>query len=667
MLSLLCPCTSMSLHIMSFVCYSPVFARHVVVWRPCHDVHSLKPGSQQASSPASSRINSIIHPKPFRIGPNSFLPMSQWPNPSNGVAPTRRHRVSKAGSTGARAYALASGQPKRRRIAGKHKDGGFDSAASDDHISESTGQASSSSAAEAYVSALTGQAPDVPMAVAKRPAARRKPQAPVQYTATAAAPPPPPVWSQPVPASQPKWASHAVRVLTEHGHLSNRTGQQKQLELTVWSDCSGINSDMFALGEIGKELRLCLNVHVTWILYMTCESDKTSQSFTRLNHDPKHMSERMQHRNFENGQIHCTIHGENHDMPKQGVDLYVGTYPCSPWSRRGKRTGFDHADAEISIIGFKTIAFLGPAVFVIELGEVPGQEALHEIMIKLQEIVQAGRAKYTVQAVRNLTPAWSGYPTRRTRVFLIGWRADIDAASAVKPLKSLMDTPLRVEQTFLRFLGLQREVDWSRVGECPTHEELSYVSMSPCKCGLDPMVCCPVHLCKCGRCGESGAECVWRNMFVHFFNSGPMADVVNKKKGTVPYLQVLEKSGRQGPQQPRQRLLINLMAILPETQPLNDTLMVADVSQNPPFGDMHSAGITPVFTTSSNAWVFQAGQPLRTHHMSALMGLDLSTVTFSEHMSESWFRQRLGLAVHIPNFGMVLLAALTPPLRACIG
>ena len=552
------------------------------------------------------------------------------------------------------------GVAPRRRIAAKRK--------TEADASTSHGVASGRSAdAEAYVSASTGQVPDAPTAVLKRPAARHKRQDPVQYKAEAAIPPPPPPWSQPTPASQPKWAAHALRILMEKGHLSNRTGQQKKMELTVWSDCSGINSEMFALRELSNEWHVGLGVSVTWVLYMTCESDKTSQEFSRLNHDPKHVSEQMQHRNFETGQVHCMTHGENHDMPRHGVDLYVGTYPCSPWSRRGKRTGWDHPDAEASIIGFKTIAFVGPAVFVVELGEVPSHEALQEILTKLQEIIQAGHARYTIQVVRNLTPAWSGYPTRRKRCFLIGWRGDIDGARAGEPLQSLMEAPKMVEQTFLRFLGLQRAVDWSHVGECPTPDELLYVSASPCKCGLDPMVRCPVHLCKCGKCGESGVECTWRSMFMTFIATGPMADIASKRKGMLTYLQVLEMNGRQGPQQPRQRVLINLIAIRPDTQPLNDTLMVGDVSQNPPFGDMFAAGDTPVFTTSSNVWVFQIGQALRTHHMAALMGLDLSRVTLSTHMSESWFRQRLGLAVHIANFGLVLMAALTSPLSASIG
>ena len=167
--------------------------------------------------------------------------MSQLPAAyDDGVAPTRcgpaqpkRHRI--AGKRNAEAFASTSpGQASRPSVA-------------EAYVSASTGQASSSSAAEAYVSTSTSQAPDVRTIVLQRPAACRKQQAPVQYEADSAIPPPPPAWSQPVRASLPKWAPHALRVLTERGHLSNRTGQQKRLELTVWSDCSGINSEMFAL------------------------------------------------------------------------------------------------------------------------------------------------------------------------------------------------------------------------------------------------------------------------------------------------------------------------------------------------------------------------------------------------------------------------------------
>ena len=193
------------------------------------------------------------------------------------------------------------------------------------------------------------------------------------------------------------------------------------------------------------------------------------------------------------------------------------------------------------------------------------------------------------------------------------------------------------------------------------------MSASACQCGLDPMALCPVHPCKRGQCGTSGLECVWRSMFMTFLTSGPLADIVNKKRGMVTYLQVLEMHGRLGPPQPRQRVLINLIAIRPETHPLNETLMIGDVSQNPPLRTMCSGGDSPLFTQTSYIWVFQVGDWLRTQDMATLMGMDLSIMKFSAGMSERWFRQRLGLAVHVANFGLVLMAALAPGLQSCTG
>ena len=136
--------------------------------------------------------------------------------------------------------------------------------------------------------------------------------------------------------------------------------------------------------------------------------------------------------------------------------MYVGTYPCSPWSRRGTRTGFEHPDAQAAIIGFKSIGFMKPAVFVIELGEMPSQHHLDEVMGTLKSTLQAAAVVYSIQIIRGLIPAWSGYPTRRNRLFITGWRADIDGTSAAQPLQSLLAAPLHVEHSFLRFLRLER-------------------------------------------------------------------------------------------------------------------------------------------------------------------------------------------------------------------
>ena len=97
----------------------------------------------------------------------------------------------------------------------------------------------------------------------------------------------------------------------------------------------------------------------------------------------------MNQRNFTTGQFWCDTHRQNHDMPASGLDLYIGTYPCTPWSRRGKRTDFQHPDAEITVIGLKSIAYMKPAVWIIEVGEMPSPSSMAELMDKMNEILNA--------------------------------------------------------------------------------------------------------------------------------------------------------------------------------------------------------------------------------------------------------------------------------------
>ena len=470
----------------------------------------------------------------------------------------------------------------------------------------------------------------------------------------------------PSQACRPCWASHVVRALQEHGHLPS-TKQARALSLTLWSDCSGINSEMFALSEIGKALHEASGTSVSWNLYFACDSDRRCLKFADLNFQPQHTSAAMENRHFETGKIWCEKHQENHDLPQQGVDLYVGTYPCAPWSRRGKRTGFSHPDAHTLIIGLDTIVFLAPAVWVIEIGEMPGTAGMSEIMEKVSGVINRGRTGYTIQTIKNLTPAWSGYPVRRTRLFICGWRQDIGGSDAVtQPLACLIENPLAVDCSYLGLLGLQSAMHWSRVGEYPTKDELVVVVASGCTCGLDPMVHCSVHLCKCHKCGANGLGCAWRCLLAHFVAVSGLADIVTQKSSTLTYLHVLEMHGRRGPDNPRMRIYMNLLALKVEVQPLSDTLTVADLSQNPPYGTVHCEGDVPTLTTSSHLWCFQAGEALSVHHLATLMGLDLSAITFDQSMTEAWFRQRLGLGVHIGNFGLVLLAALSPALSKCM-
>ena len=105
--------------------------------------------------------------------------------------------------------------------------------------------------------------------------------------------------------------------------------------------------------------------------------------------------------------------------------------------------------------------------------------------------------------------------------------------------------------------------------------------------------------------------------------------------------------------------------MLPQNQPLKDTLMLLDKSQNPPFGSWPTDGLAPTLTTTSQLWCMSAGRELQAWELAVLMGFDTNKMVL-KGQTEAWFRRRLGLAVHVPNFGLVLAAAMANPLQACL-
>ena len=104
---------------------------------------------------------------------------------------------------------------------------------------------------------------------------------------------------------------------------------------------------------------------------------------------------------------------------------------------------------------------------------------------------------------------------------------------------------------------------------------------------------------------------------------------------------------------------------LRQRHPLSDTLLLVDTSLNPFFGSFPSDGMAPTLTTTSQLWCLSAGRYLHTWELNALMGLDTQKIN-REGQSEPWFCKRLGLAVHVPNLGLALLALLAKPLHGCL-
>ena len=277
---------------------------------------------------------------------------------------------------------------------------------------------------------------------------------------------------------------------------------------------------------------------------------------------------------------------------------------------------------------------------------------------------------YTLQVVRNVNPAWSGFPVRRPRVFLLNWRQDVgDPGRLLEPLQTILAEPVPLLHNYWSFLQLTRPVDWSRVDQYPNEYESAALRnhslLSECVCCVDPMVACPKHPCPptCRMCGTDGVGCLWRHKMQKYL-ADTLPSLIPQSKGKLTYTQVLELQGLPGPAHPRQRNCLNVFALLPRSQPLNDTLLLADLSQSVDMRVLQYDGSMPTLARNSAIFCLQAGQFLTTRQKAALMGFRLSHMTFPSQCTESWFRERLGLCIHAGSMGAMLFALIGSPLAA---
>ena len=107
----------------------------------------------------------------------------------------------------------------------------------------------------------------------------------------------------------------------------------------------------------------------------------------------------------------------------RGICPYLSVALISMWGRirahhgreRGTRAGWDHPSVDAFRIGVETSAAIQPAVWIIELGEIPDNAAIDEAIAAIREGCSKAKSECAIQVVRVLMPSHSGYPVRRTR------------------------------------------------------------------------------------------------------------------------------------------------------------------------------------------------------------------------------------------------------------
>ena len=149
--------------------------------------------------------------------------------------------------------------------------------------------------------------------------------------------------------SMPKWADHCVALLAD-GFLGFRkeTVNAHEVNLSVWSDCGGMGTELSALTQLVDSVMKLTNQKLTITNFCFCDKKPQCRQFARVNHQPLHMSSDIFDRDFENLSFRCIEGGVPHAFPPK-IDLHACCFPCGPWSMKGVRLGFSDRDGEIEL------------------------------------------------------------------------------------------------------------------------------------------------------------------------------------------------------------------------------------------------------------------------------------------------------------------------------
>ena len=201
-------------------------------------------------------------------------------------------------------------------------------------------------------------------------------------------------------------------------------------EVTMASDCSGIDTPVLAFRELQKE---CPGVSLRQAWY----SDICPHA-RRVAIQNGCKAERL----YED-----ILARDNTDLPKD-VTVYVAGAPCQPFSKIGQKKGSDDARFGVFRKVLETIELTRPESFLLENVLIRDKKALGCIDEHLDELSRAYEIHRLV-----LVSTDFGLPQRRQRMYWVGLRSDVAREPfQVEDLKS--ESP-----GIVSFLGVQGEVD----------------------------------------------------------------------------------------------------------------------------------------------------------------------------------------------------------------
>jgi len=173
-------------------------------------------------------------------------------------------------------------------------------------------------------------------------------------------------------------------------------------ELTIGTDCSGIEAPIQALKQMKRSFR-----HL-W----ACDYDKYSKESIYANYSPETWYDNMVTRN-------------NKTLPKTDLDIYVCGFPCQPFSLMGKKQGTKDKRGNIMMECVSVIKYKLPKIFILEnvknFKSIQNGEPFNFLIKTLENIKdpknkeKAYNIYYDVLNTRDY-----GIPQNRERIFIIG-------------------------------------------------------------------------------------------------------------------------------------------------------------------------------------------------------------------------------------------------------